>query len=269
MIDNVKMRIRSIPVVGELGRWVYLKTFGARGILDHLRYLWFGILSDGWTTATIHGVSVEFRCATVMETRRATVALYRERPIIDHMTSSCEDGMTVFDVGANMGTHSLPLSRIVGQDGAVVCFEPHPKTFEALVANIERNGFTNVIPKQVALGAASGTAELFVEQDEAGVGSHSLMHRTEDIESTEEVRVTTGDEFVEAEGFEPDLIKVDVEGGEKIVLEGLDETLRQTKPTLIIEIHDVVDSAEIHAFLESYDYSIEESPVTKNILIAR
>lgn len=267
--DRFKASVRSIPVIGPVARRLYLWTFGAGGLADQFRYIRHGVLGDHWVSVEIDGTPFEFRCATVTETRRAVVSTRRERAVLAELRDLCLPGMVVFDVGANVGTHSLALADVVGPDGTVICFEPHSKTFEALVANISRNGFENIVTKHKALGATTETAKLYVEHDDPGVGSHSLIRRTEDIETAEEIDVIRGDEFVKDQGYHPDLMKIDVEGGELDVLQGLTETLREDKPLLVVEVHDVVDFESVREFLRDRDYAISQSEAEKDIIVAR
>lgn len=177
--------------------------------------------------------------------------------------------MVVFDIGANMGTHGIPLDTVAGETGTVVCFEPHRKTFDALVENIERNDAERVVAERLALGATSGEAELYVEEDEPGVGSHSLIRRATEIQTTEKVKILTGDEYVEANGLTPDLMKIDVEGGELSVLRGFPWTLSEHKPSLIVEVHGGVSTDEVQGLLEEYGYSLTRSTADKEIIVAK
>jgi len=61
-------------------------------------------------------------------------------------TEILKEGMTVLDIGANIGYFSLIASRLVGDKGKVFAFEPYHETFSLLQKNIEANGFNNVIP---------------------------------------------------------------------------------------------------------------------------
>jgi len=176
--------------------------------------------------------------------------------------------MTVFDIGANVGTHALPIAATVGDSGMVVCFEPHSETFNGLVANVERNRAENVQTEQFALGATTGTTELFIEHNESGVGSHSLCQRNPQFETTECIDVTTGDEFVSSRGLVPDLMKIDVEGGETDVLNGFRNTLAKHHPVLSIEIHASVSHEEIRNELAEYGYSLSKMSKRKNIVLA-
>jgi hypothetical protein len=82
-------------------------------------------------------------------------------------------GMIMIDIGANIGYYSLIAARIVGKDGKVFAFEPHPSNYEWLRKNIEINGFTNVIPINKAIADKNDLAKLFCS-DVCG-GYHSFL----------------------------------------------------------------------------------------------
>ena len=67
-----------------------------------------------------------------------------------------QPGMTVVDIGANLGHHTLILADLVGKTGSVHAFEPHPETFEQLVANTRLNGYGHVHCSDMALSSKAG-----------------------------------------------------------------------------------------------------------------
>jgi FkbM family methyltransferase len=180
----------------------------------------------------------------------------------------CEPGMVVFDVGANVGTHTLALAEAVGSNGTVVAFEPQSQAYDALETNVAHNDFGTVQTENAALGSETETAQLHVEHDDPGVGSHSLRRRSEDIATTETIQVIRGDEYVSQTGTIPDLIKIDVEGAEQAVLKGLDQTLKEHSPILVVEVHDIANGDAVRDYLRSLGYALTESDVDKEILLA-
>jgi len=144
--------------------------------------------------------------------------------------SHLREGMTVMDVGANLGLYSLLISRAVGPSGKVYAFEPVPEIFARLKEHIALNNATNVIPVPIALSDEKGTVKMSV----AGCGSSFFRHLSGEFV---EVQVERLDDFVEREGIEKvDAIKIDVEGAELRVIRGADKTIRRDKPILMVEI---------------------------------
>jgi FkbM family methyltransferase len=166
-------------------------------------------------------------------------------------------GQTVYDVGANIGFFTILCSRLVGPQGKVYAFEPIPENLKTLRHNIALNGLSNVVVVEKALSSSTGTAEMFVSPWSA---FHSLNvegatkqdnHGPEAGEIT--VETVTLDEFVSEEGvWAPDLIKIDVEGAELIVVQGMSHTLESVEPLLLVELHDT--KLGYIEFVESIDY---------------
>lgn len=151
------------------------------------------------------------------------------------------EGDTVFDVGGYEGIFTLFFARRVGPAGAVVTFEPNPRNYQRIVENIRLNGFANAQVRQVALGSAPGRASLVFPNDETARGS--LEHHIADTIRQEkhvnaiEVDVDTLDHQVALGVPEPDFVKLDVEGLERDVLEGMRGLLARRHPRLYIEVH--------------------------------
>jgi FkbM family methyltransferase len=169
--------------------------------------------------------------------------------------SHLREGMTVMDVGANLGLYSLLISRAIGLSGKVYAFEPVPEIFARLKEHIALNNATNVIPVPVALSDEKGTAKMSVKG-----GLSSLFRRISD--EFVEVQVERLDDFVEREKIERvDAIKIDVEGAELKVIRGADKTIRRDKPILMAEFYSVTLQAagttpeELFETIVSYGYN--------------
>ncbi|HWF33290.1 MAG TPA: FkbM family methyltransferase [Solirubrobacteraceae bacterium] len=170
-----------------------------------------------------------------------------------------EPGQTVYDVGANIGFFTILCSRLVGPHGSVYAFEPIPENLVTLRHNIALNRLTNVVVVEQALSSSTGTAEMFVSPwsafhslDVAGASKRE-NHGPDGGQVT--VETVTLDEFVQRDGVSaPDLVKLDVEGAELLVAEGMRETLRTVQPLLLVEVHDT--NREYAEFVDSIDYRV-------------
>ena len=137
---------------------------------------------------------------------------------ISLLCSLVKPGDNVLDVGANIGLHSLYLSRAVGPQGRVIAVEPDPDNLALLHANIEANGCANVMVLPCAFGEESGYIELFQVDDNRGNLSFADLGRTGRSVS---VPVRRGDQALEELQMRPTLAKIDVEGAEPLVVSGL------------------------------------------------
>lgn len=138
-------------------------------------------------------------------------------------------GMTVLDGGAHVGYFTCQAARLVGPRGLVLAFEPAPRNFELLQANVWRNGFTNVACFPWALGAEPGFAELRLSA--TNTGDHRLQGG-EPGRDTVTVRVAALDEVL---AIRPplDVVKLDVQGNEEAALRGLERLLAASPAVLV------------------------------------
>ena len=167
-------------------------------------------------------------------------------------------GMIAYDLGANVGVFSLLFARLVGPQGAVYAFEPEPNNYACLAATIQRNGLTHVHPSARAVGRVSGKG-VFDRRGGAFsgrlVGESSAYGRTSNVTTVE---TTSIDDLVRAGLPAPDIVKIDVEGNEGLVLEGMAETLQRHRPTIVCELHlHLGDSAEsVLKLLDAHGYAV-------------
>jgi FkbM family methyltransferase len=139
-------------------------------------------------------------------------------------------GDLVVEVGANIGTHTVGLSRLVGPSGVVFAFEPQRLVFQSLCANLALNQCANVYAFNEALGAQSGEIAVPATNPfaQGNFGGLSLIGAT----SGDRVRMRTLDSLQLAACH---LLKVDVEGMEIDVLRGALETIAKFRPALYVE----------------------------------
>ncbi|MEJ5384057.1 MAG: FkbM family methyltransferase [Fimbriimonadales bacterium] len=132
-------------------------------------------------------------------------------------------GDTIVDIGANIGSHAIPLAKSLGETTQVYAFEPHPRVFAQLQANAALNRLPNLHLYNLALGAHAGeVAFTDVRSDDynrvAPVGAGALMAPMTPLDCFEPLATTP-----------IDLLKVDVEGYELFVLRGAEATLTRTR----------------------------------------
>jgi FkbM family methyltransferase len=144
-----------------------------------------------------------------------------------------EPGMTVFDVGASHGFHTLLFAKLAAP-GAVHAFEPEEWNFHRLQTNLSLNGYGNVVAHRLAVFEQPGELELNVFPHEL-YGWHTFGAPTLEVEGElakpvgqQTVTAVTLDDYCREHGIERiDLLKLDVEGAELEVLRGSAQLLRE------------------------------------------
>ncbi len=159
------------------------------------------------------------------------------------------------DIGANIGLFSINASRIIGENGKIISFEPSPVTFSRLKENIELNKFTNVDIRNIGISDKKG--ELTLNISETGHDAWDTFATNIDkkmFNNSATVPVhTLDDELKEIDKERISLVKIDVEGWEKFVLNGAKEFLTKYEPVLMVEFTENNTEAAGYNVLELYD----------------
>jgi FkbM family methyltransferase len=162
-----------------------------------------------------------------------------ELSVQEALKRTLRPGAVFYDVGANVGFFTLLGSRIVGPEGRVVAFDPVPSCARAVARNIELNGMSQAEIRAVAVGAADGRETLMVVGEASWSHMETTRERHRDVREEVEVDVVALDSLVAAgEIPPPDVVKIDTEGAEIAIVEGMRETLAKHGPALICELHD-------------------------------
>jgi len=140
-----------------------------------------------------------------------------------------DEGDVVIDAGAHYRFYTLHASRLVGNKGMVLAFEPHPNSYKGLLTNLHLNKIKNVKTFSMALGNVDRQAKLYISSDS---GAHSTFFRTK---TYLKVKMGKIDTIVNKLGLEKvDLIKIDAEGAELSILKGAIRTIKKCKPKITI-----------------------------------
>lgn len=162
----------------------------------------------------------------------------------------CSPGNVVFDLGANIGDHTIPLAQHVGTSGFVYAFEPQRLIFQMLCANVALNDLSNVDCLHVALGATHGTV-LIPEIDYSVEANYGGIEVSGFADGRPVPRIVL-DDYVDARGAE--LVKIDVEGMEGEVLEGGRKFIARFRPVLYVENDRIDRSQDLIELLYAFGY---------------
>ncbi|MGA3324958.1 MAG: FkbM family methyltransferase [Terriglobia bacterium] len=191
----------------------------------------------------MHQISVGGRLAQFHIYSETTVqaldSLGGERGMLEFLMGKLTAGDCCYDIGAATGLYTVFLAQVVGEEGHVVSFEPELDSYGRLRENLKLNNLGNVQPFRLALSDREGNATLQIA-DVAGAGRIvDASDRGSALGHMEHIKVVHGDRFIESHGLpQPRALKIDVEGHEYSVLQGLNRTLSQPSCKLLCcEIH--------------------------------
>lgn len=160
-----------------------------------------------------------------------------EPPVTRLMQQHLPRGGTAIDLGANWGYFTLLAAAATGPAGAVFALEPDPRQFAALTANVAMNQMAHVAALQVAASAREGRVSLSgYDEGDTNRGVSRLADpaaggRRFDVAATSVDALTSGSPGV-------DVVKIDVEGAEDLVLEGMSRGLTARRyRAVILELH--------------------------------
>ena len=147
-------------------------------------------------------------------------------------------GMTVLDVGAHNGFHSLLLASMGAK---VIAFEPDTRSRHSLESQTELNASLNITVLPYALSDTNGRGTM--------VSNGAMSHLSDDGVAVEK-------RTLDSLRLEPDVIKIDVEGHEPQVLLGAVETIRQSRPIILCDFNDHESDRELTVVAASLGYEV-------------
>ncbi len=181
-------------------------------------------------SARVGGRRITFHCnfeQDLIQNHHRRGAFY-ERKCLEKLAALLPHGARVVDIGANVGNHTLYLALF--RSARVTVFEPNPLALAPLFANVLANGlFPQVDLQHAGLGVSDRAA-----------GGYGFRRRSRNLggarllDGEGGIRTVRGDDVLA--GMMPDLVKIDVEGMEREVLDGLAQTLQMARPALMVEV---------------------------------
>lgn len=220
---RVKRMIYSLPVAGWIRKQLNLAVPQEPTLVT---------IAGG----ALQGLSMQLNLQVEKDYWLGTYELEVQSAVLDFV----KPGMVVYDVGANIGYISLLLAKTVTQTGHVYAFEVLPQNIARLRANLAANQFeqlVSVVPTAVVdearqvhflIGPSTGMGKVEGSAGRDGVG----YSRSFDVPGL------SLDDFVYRQGNPvPQVIKMDIEGGEVMALPGMAEVLSKVHPLLLLELH--------------------------------
>jgi FkbM family methyltransferase len=242
--------LKNSGVEGLLRRW----HLAGRG-LDQLKRLMQRQLWVQVQTGLSQGMWMHLRLPSEGSYWRGT----HEPDVQNAISVAVRRGTVIYDIGAHLGSIALGTARLVGDLGRVVAFDGDPENVLRLRDNSSRNGLEGrlQVVHAVVWSCTRSDGISFrrgrTARSQGGVeanGNCPVLGSGEVIN----VPAVTLDDFVAAGGPLPQLVKIDVEGGEYQVLRGGASLFASQRPLIIAEVHHQHAAEQISAWLDEYQY---------------
>jgi FkbM family methyltransferase len=169
-----------------------------------------------------------------------------------------QPGDVIYDVGANIGYISLLCASLSGPHGRVFSFEALPANIGRLTANVKINHLESRIAIiHAAVTDHKGPVTFYTHRSGAMGKAEGSAGRDEEYRDSITVDGIALDDFMAAnQNRGPELIKMDIEGGEGNALRGSVQLISAHKPTFLVELHGEVAASQVWDILSQNDYQI-------------
>jgi FkbM family methyltransferase len=169
-----------------------------------------------------------------------------------------QPGAVIFDVGANIGYVSLLLAKAAGENGHVYAFEALPENVDLWHKNMALNGMETRLSLFAGAVTQSAGPVRFLVHTSGGMGKAAgSAGRTDKYQSVLTTPGISLDEFVYEQGNPPpQVVKMDIEGGEVLALPGMRRILAEARPLMLMELHGPESSRVAWETLTTAGYKI-------------
>jgi len=154
----------------------------------------------------------------------------------------------ILDIGANYGFISLALSANLTQKVKIFSFEPHPEICASFTKSITENLFKNIKLENLAIGNEDNYINLNLYGQTSNILDIGVNQK-----NTIKIKQIKLDNYLNINSIAPNFIKIDVDGYEIKVLEGLKNTLINHRPILVVETNDDIEVLE---FFKNLNYCL-------------
>jgi FkbM family methyltransferase len=215
----------------------------------YTKLAWWWYRTRGRTTVSVHGNQLSFHSQDKGVSIELAVYRAHEPRTTRLLAQNLKPGMTVVDIGCNIGYFALLEAQRVGPTGKVIAIEPEPRNAGMFLKNVQANGYRNVVFHPVAISDRNGTLPLLVSEKSNRHSLNAVPWPTTELQ----VPVCTLDSLIAKDLPESvDLIRMDLEGHEVVVLAGMVHTIQKYSPKLLVEIHpDVVGTQRVVRWLRA------------------
>jgi len=181
------------------------------------------------------------------------LALYRIREAdkVQLIKEYVKPGMTVVDCGSNIGFYPLLEAKTMGGTGSIYAIEPDPRNFDVLLKNIEYSPYSDIIkPFHMAASNSTGKEKMLIARrsnlTKLSASDDKSFADRHSVNDTIEIDTITLDDFSSREKISINFIRMDIEGYEVEVFQGMAKILQNSSPGLriLLELHPYAYSEE-------------------------
>jgi FkbM family methyltransferase len=214
-----------------------------------------------------------FQCETVREFNRYLKMFSKEPGTVEWIDQNVRPGEVFYDIGANIGVFTILAAARTGKNGRVYSFEPHGANFAKLIDNITVNNLQQIVsPNNFALHNTEGFFPFLYKSGNVGTSDSQLSahHDPSARQNAHMIRelkyATTIDRLIDSGEIQPPHhIKIDVDGNEILILEGMHRLLSGADRPLSIQVEmNDPHKTRITQFLQGHQYQLAHKHFTKS-----
>lgn len=189
-----------------------------------------------------HGYTVTLDPQNWSDRYYALLARPYDLPTLLALDKLVQPGDHAIDIGANIGVMTLHMAARVGATGKVLALEPNPAAYARLASHVRENACTWAHCVQAGAGDVPGQLVLRVLDGHTGSGTLRAIDTAARTNVTHEhtVDIVIPDDVIDEHQLRPAALKIDVEGFETRVVQGLTRTLARCQPAIVSEVDDAM-----------------------------
>jgi len=188
----------------------------------------------------IHGLYRGIKLNVAIKNQLGIILYPNETYLQGFLKRNLDSGDTAFDIGANIGYTSILTSKIVGKNGRVYSFEPINENLVILERNIKLNNCKNISIVNKALSNKHGEAEFVIPDNGENLSMGSMVWGKKLYNTKKQlVKTISVDNDSKLRNLSPKTIKIDVEGAEGLVMEGIQNLISRCRPYIYIECTNI------------------------------
>ena len=215
----------------------------------------------------IHGLYKGINLNVCIKNQLGIILYPNEIHLQDFLKNNLDYGDIAFDIGSNIGYTSILTSQLVGDTGHVYSFEPINETYLILEKNIHLNNCKNITIMNYAISNKNGKVEFNIPDNGENFSMSSMVWgKDSDNNKKQVVKTIKIDDDINFKNLSPKIIKIDVEGAEGLVLDGMQKLISRCKPYLFIECTNI-GREMTWSILKSLNYSCFKSGNIKDEII--